>query len=694
MKQSPPDNGAILEQLKKILASETFRSVPRQKKLLRFLVETTVAGHGGEIKGSSVAHELFQNDEGAMRSEASRLRAKLLDYYHSEGASDQVRIDIEKGGYVPNFICGTRTKPALTVDGTPPAPEQPVALDQKLPQEPVGATSSLWHLPYARNALFKGREVELEFLHDNSKEKNNRRTIQVLAALPGYGKTSIAVEYAYLFRKEYALVWWLDASCDTSLLKEYEILARALDTRYGQQSPKDLGVIPRASDRLSALSDWLLIFDGASSAENVSPYLPTTGTGHIVITATDRNWKGTAAICDVGPLGPPSAVEFLNDRLAEMPASFGKDLAPELASELSYIPAALDIASTYLEQTCCPIQTYLERLRRLRRKPFLLFGMDRSAELVVARTWKLTVWKAECESPAAYILLRLLEWLDDCEIPTDFIEQLDAVSDEIWGKPHLRIALRFSFRFYRRYLVPPIPPLPPLRASGYVDETFSKGLLTLQRYSIVSQSRSVFTIPKVVKVIMRTQQLKRTQKVFLRKALLFTAVAGWQAISRNDDESARLWVRHLRTAIQHAETLGMFNYSDDLTTARHNLKEFEERLKNPESARAELSELMTPEPITFRGWCWVLNELRKEMWPTDWVFLFFFISYIVFNLCVLGVLSGILYVHYHGILPYHGLFWSRICVATGLISGIATFIFRHFHHRLRNKAFASNAQDG
>jgi hypothetical protein len=377
-----------------------------------------------------------------------------------------------------------------------------------------------------------------------------------------------------------------------------------------------------------------------------------------------------------------------------MPASFCTDRVPELAAELSYIPATLDIASTYLERTCCPIETYLKRLRTLRRTPFFLFGMRKSAELVVARTWKLTLWRAECESPAAFMLLRLIEWLDDCEIPTDFIEQLDAVAGQVWGRLNLRISMRFSVWCYRRFLGPPIPPLPPLKASGYGDETFSKGLLTLQRYSIVSQSRSVFVISPVIKVIMRTQQLKRSQKVWLRKTLIFTGLAAWQAINRNDDENAGLWVRHLRTAIQHAETLGMSHFSDDIPTARANLKELEERLKSPAATRAALPDLRIPERLSLRDWLGFLNYIFRKLWPTHWAFLFFFVSYFVCIFSFLGVLSGIFYIHYHGAFPPHGLFWSRICVVTLYISGITTGICRYLHRRLENKALASNSQDG
>src|SRR6185503_14717253 len=39
--------------------------------------------------------------DSTVRSEAARLRARLLDYYAGEGSTDPVRISLPKGGYIP-----------------------------------------------------------------------------------------------------------------------------------------------------------------------------------------------------------------------------------------------------------------------------------------------------------------------------------------------------------------------------------------------------------------------------------------------------------------------------------------------------------------------------------------------------------------------------------------------------------------
>ena len=54
-----------------------------------------------------------------VRTEAVKLRARLRDYYESEGREDEVIIDLPKGGYVPAFRF--REKPQRR--GTPPPPK-------------------------------------------------------------------------------------------------------------------------------------------------------------------------------------------------------------------------------------------------------------------------------------------------------------------------------------------------------------------------------------------------------------------------------------------------------------------------------------------------------------------------------------------------------------------------------------------
>ena len=77
---------------------------------MSYVVEETLAGRAGGIKGITIAREVFHREDAddaqtsnIVRVEAGRLRRRLEDYYSLEGTKDPLQIKIPKGGYVPSF---------------------------------------------------------------------------------------------------------------------------------------------------------------------------------------------------------------------------------------------------------------------------------------------------------------------------------------------------------------------------------------------------------------------------------------------------------------------------------------------------------------------------------------------------------------------------------------------------------------
>jgi len=106
---APPSPADIREQVERVLSSPELHSSAR-RRLLRFLVEETLAGRGDRLKGLAVAIEVFGRDasfrqqaDPVVRLEARRLRRDLDSYYMGTGNCDPLRITIPKGGYVPHF---------------------------------------------------------------------------------------------------------------------------------------------------------------------------------------------------------------------------------------------------------------------------------------------------------------------------------------------------------------------------------------------------------------------------------------------------------------------------------------------------------------------------------------------------------------------------------------------------------------
>ena len=127
----------IQTQLNRILSSPEFLATDRLRRFLTFVVEETLAGREGRLKGARIAREVFERGEDfdpttdpIVRIQAGRLRRALERYYLVAGAGDPLWIDIPKGRYVPRFITGPATRPGgprglgSKAHPTPP-PERP-----------------------------------------------------------------------------------------------------------------------------------------------------------------------------------------------------------------------------------------------------------------------------------------------------------------------------------------------------------------------------------------------------------------------------------------------------------------------------------------------------------------------------------------------------------------------------------------
>lgn len=107
---SSPSHEQIRAQLDRILASKLFVLSKRQSAFLHYVINAQLDGRAEKLKEYALGVDVFARDESfdpgvesIVRVEASRLRAKLREYYDGEGAGDLVRIDIPKGHYVPVF---------------------------------------------------------------------------------------------------------------------------------------------------------------------------------------------------------------------------------------------------------------------------------------------------------------------------------------------------------------------------------------------------------------------------------------------------------------------------------------------------------------------------------------------------------------------------------------------------------------
>jgi Predicted integral membrane protein len=118
--QLPPEltPEAVRAQCEKMLASDLFSRSERMSRFLRFTVEQSLAGNAANLKEYLIGVEVFDKPETLdprldpiVRVEAGRLRAKLREYYDTEGREDPILIHFPPRSYVPSFE--RRNIPAL-----------------------------------------------------------------------------------------------------------------------------------------------------------------------------------------------------------------------------------------------------------------------------------------------------------------------------------------------------------------------------------------------------------------------------------------------------------------------------------------------------------------------------------------------------------------------------------------------------
>ncbi|MBL8179166.1 MAG: hypothetical protein JNK48_31105 [Bryobacterales bacterium] len=104
----PPER--VREQLERILASRLLNARSRPGQFLSYIVEEALAGRSDSLKETALAMNVFRRKasfdpriDSIVRVEAHHLRKRLREYYSTDGAQDEVSIDVPVGSYVPVF---------------------------------------------------------------------------------------------------------------------------------------------------------------------------------------------------------------------------------------------------------------------------------------------------------------------------------------------------------------------------------------------------------------------------------------------------------------------------------------------------------------------------------------------------------------------------------------------------------------
>src|SRR3954464_6648707 len=119
-KREPPASELVLDQLRRILESSTFRNSKRYAAVLRYIVEQTLNGNADQLKERTIGVDVFGRMpdydtacDHVVRSAMAEVRKRLAQYYAEPGPSDELHIELQPGSYVPQFRVETASVDVL-----------------------------------------------------------------------------------------------------------------------------------------------------------------------------------------------------------------------------------------------------------------------------------------------------------------------------------------------------------------------------------------------------------------------------------------------------------------------------------------------------------------------------------------------------------------------------------------------------
>jgi predicted ATPase len=370
----------VREQLARILASETFAKAENLRRFLNYVVERTLYGDPSGLKEYVVGVEVFDRGERfdpaidtIVRVQARRLRAKLRQYYASEGLRDALFIELPKGQYGALFrwlsdaySCGPPV--LIRIPGS-----AATSLDRT-----SGLRQPSHGLPTPSTPLI-GREKELDAVTQLLRCEHVR--LLTLTGAGGSGKTRLALRAAAEVREQFpGGVRFAEMASIRDTDAVLSTIARTLGVRHtdGRHAALEFA-------RTSIRGPTLLVLDNFEQVLEAAPLLVsfTETCSHLKILVTSRAVLHVSGEhkCLVPPLATPDlkalpsvhelsanpAVSLFVQRAAAETADFtlnesnGSAIA-EICSRLDGLPLAIELAAARIRVLSpAAMVTYLDR---------------------------------------------------------------------------------------------------------------------------------------------------------------------------------------------------------------------------------------------------------------------------------------------------------------------------------------------
>jgi len=238
-----------------------------------------------ELLALKTHHEVFDENQTSESPLANELREYILESLnrlssligdlHQTGGYASVLL--KTGDKNTSYIRQWRIR--LGQDYIPGDPEYtPIEEDQVVaialqqaefdPQTLSGSRPAPWVVPFKRNLLFTGREIELAQLEEKL-WIDDRTTKVSIIGLEGVGKTQLALEFVYRTREkhpEYTIIW-ITAVTLESLQQAYLDGAPQFGILGWESDEVDVKKLVQEYLSKERSGRWLLVFDGVDDGD-------------------------------------------------------------------------------------------------------------------------------------------------------------------------------------------------------------------------------------------------------------------------------------------------------------------------------------------------------------------------------------------------------------------------------------------
>ncbi len=294
----------------------------------------------------------------------------------------------------------------------------------------VAAAAGMNNLPRPPAAVFVGRESAMARLQAALSGQGSAVVTQAVHGLGGVGKSELALQFAHRHRDQYPVIWWVTADNAAHTETGLAALADRLCPDFAATATT-AEAAGWAVTWLQVHAGWLLVLDNVIDPADIRSLLGQLHGGHILLTTRrDVGWHKAAAPVRLDVLDPSPAVDLITDVTGQASPEDRKTAA-EIASELGFLPLALDQAIAYIAQMRITLDWYLGLLRQHPARMHAAVPEGSDAQRTIDRIWDITLDAMREASYPAVSLLHVIACYAPDSIPRALFTESD--DDEALG---------------------------------------------------------------------------------------------------------------------------------------------------------------------------------------------------------------------------------------------------------------------